>query len=63
MVKENQMSGGVSTASAIPLQGFLPLDGVGLWYVEPGCAGGVSISFKGGHRFPVSFGLRVLHSL
>ena len=34
----------------IPLQGFLPLDGIGWWYVEPGGAVGVTISFKGGRR-------------
>jgi hypothetical protein len=28
MVLENQMSGGVSTAAAILLHGFLPMDGV-----------------------------------
>jgi len=50
MVPVNHMPGGVSTASAIPLQGFLPLDGVGWWYVEPGGAVGVTISFKGGRR-------------
>jgi hypothetical protein len=35
MVPENLMSGGVSTAAAIPLQGFLPTDGVEWWYVGP----------------------------
>jgi hypothetical protein len=28
MVPENQMPDGVSTTAAIPLQGFLPVDGV-----------------------------------
>jgi hypothetical protein len=50
MVPENQMSGGVSTAAAIPLQGFLPVDGVGWWYVGPNVLEDVTISFKGGHR-------------
>ena len=35
MVLENLMPGGVSTAAAIPLQGFLPVDGVEWWYVCP----------------------------
>jgi hypothetical protein len=35
MVPENLMPGGVSTAAAIPLQGFLPVDGVEWWYVGP----------------------------
>ncbi|KAG2575742.1 hypothetical protein PVAP13_7KG373401 [Panicum virgatum] len=30
--------------------GFLPLDGVGWLYVEPGCAVGVAINFKGDRR-------------
>ena len=50
VVPVNHMPGGVSTASAIPLQGFLPFDGVGWWYVELGGAVSVTISFKGGHR-------------
>jgi len=50
MVPVNHMPGGVSTASAIPLQGFLPFDGVGWWYVELGGAVSVTISFKGGLR-------------
>lgn len=33
VVPEYQMLGGVSTAAAIPLQGILPMDGVGWWYV------------------------------
>jgi hypothetical protein len=32
-VPENLMSGGVSTIASIPLQGFLPMDGVEWWYV------------------------------
>ena len=35
IVPENLMSGGVSTAAAIPLQGFLSVDGVEWWYVGP----------------------------
>jgi hypothetical protein len=35
MVLENLMPGGVSTSAAIPLQGFLPMDGVEWWYVGP----------------------------
>ena len=50
VVPVNHMPGGVSTASAIPLQGFHPFDGVGWWYVELGGAVSVTISFKGGHR-------------
>jgi len=49
VVPVNHMPGGVSTASAIPLQGFHPFDGVGWWYVELGGAVSVTISFKGGH--------------
>jgi hypothetical protein len=33
MVPENLMLGGVSIAAAIPLQGFLPVDGIQWWYV------------------------------
>jgi hypothetical protein len=46
----DQLPSGVSTSSVIPLQGFLPLDGVGWWYVELGCARGIAINFKGGRR-------------
>ena len=35
MVPENLMPGCVSTAAAIPLQGFLPVDGVEWWYKGP----------------------------
>jgi hypothetical protein len=48
MVPENQMPGGVSTAAIIPLQGFLPVDGVGWWYVGPDVLENVTINFKGG---------------
>ena len=51
MVAENQMPGGVFTASIIPPHGFLPLGGVGWRNVEPRCPIGVIISFKGGLRF------------
>jgi hypothetical protein len=44
------MSGGVSTAAAIPLQGFLPEDGVGWWYVGPDALEDVIISSKEGRR-------------
>ena len=50
MVPVNQLPGGVSTATVIPLHGFLPLDGVGWLYVEPGWAVGVTINFKGDRR-------------
>lgn len=33
------------------LEGFLHLDGVGCWYVEPRCVVDVTIGFKGGLRF------------
>jgi hypothetical protein len=35
MVLENLMSGAVFTVTAIPLQGFLPVNGVEWWYVGP----------------------------
>jgi hypothetical protein len=50
MVPENQMPGGVSTAAIIPLQGLLPVDGVGWWYVGLDVLENVTISFKGGRR-------------
>ena len=50
MVPVNQLPGGVSTATVIPLHGFLPLDGVGWLYVEPGCTVGVTINVKGDRR-------------
>ena len=50
VVPVNQLPGGVSTATVIPLHGFLPLDGVGWLYVEPGWAVGVTINFKGDRR-------------
>jgi hypothetical protein len=51
MVPEYQMSGGVSTAAAIPLQGFL-VDGVGWWYVGLDVLEDVTISPRngGGHN-------------
>ena len=33
MVPKNLMPGGVSTVAAIPLQGFVPVDGVEWWFV------------------------------
>jgi hypothetical protein len=50
VVTVNQFVGWWSTASVIPLQGFLPLYGIGWWYVELRCAGGVTNSSKGGCR-------------
>jgi hypothetical protein len=50
MVPEYQMPGSVSTAAAIPLQVFLPVDGVGWWYVGPNVLEDVTISSKGGRR-------------
>jgi hypothetical protein len=50
MVPEYQMSGGVFTAATIPLQGFLPVVGVGWWYVGPNVLEDVTISSKGGRR-------------
>jgi hypothetical protein len=42
------MPGGVSTSSTVPLQGSIPLYGVGRRDVEPGYVlKGVTISFKG----------------
>jgi hypothetical protein len=51
MVPKYQMSGGVSTAAAIPLQGF-PVDGVRWWYVGPDVLEDVTISTRndGGHN-------------
>jgi hypothetical protein len=48
MVPEKQMTGGVSTAAAIPLHGFLPMDGVGWWHMGPDVLEDVTISSKGG---------------
>jgi hypothetical protein len=48
MVPEYQMSGGVSTAAAVPLHGFLPVDGVGWWCVGPDVLEDVIIISKGG---------------
>jgi hypothetical protein len=50
MMPENQISGGVSTVAAIPLHGFLPVDGVGWWYVGSDVPEDVTISFNGGRR-------------
>jgi hypothetical protein len=50
MVPEYQMTGGVSTVAAILLQGFLPMDGVGWWYVGSDVLEDVTISSKGGRR-------------
>jgi hypothetical protein len=50
MVSEKQTPGGVSTVAAIPVQGFLPVDGVGWWYVDPDVLEDVTMSFKGGRR-------------
>ena len=58
-VIENQISGVFPLLLPFPLKDFLPLGGVGLWYVELGCDVGVSI-LKGGHRFSVSSSLRIL---
>ena len=60
-VIENQISGVFPLLLPFPLKDFLPLGGVGLWYVELGCDVGVSIILKGGHRFSVSSSLRILH--
>jgi hypothetical protein len=50
MVPEYQMPGGVSTAATVPLHGFLPVDGVGWWYVGPDVLEDVIIISKGGRR-------------
>jgi hypothetical protein len=52
MVPEYQMSGDASTAAAIPLEGFLPVDGVGWWHVGPDASEDVTISSwnGGGHN-------------
>ena len=42
-VIENQISGVFPLLLPFPLKDFLPLGGVGLWYVELGCDIGVSI--------------------
>jgi hypothetical protein len=55
MVPEYQMSGGVFTAATIPLQGFLPVVGVGWWYVGPNVLEDVTISSKGGRRVRWSY--------
>jgi len=47
VVPSNQMPGGISTVSAIPLQGFLPLDGIGWQYMEPRCAIGCHYQLQG----------------
>ena len=47
VVPVNHMPGGVSTASAIPLQGFLPLDG-SMWSLDE--LTDVIFSFQGGRR-------------
>lgn len=38
------------------------MDGIGCWYVELGCADGVTITCMGERRFLVSCGLRTLAS-
>jgi hypothetical protein len=57
----NQLPGGVSTATVIPLHEFLSLDGVGWLYAEPGYVVGVAINFKRRPLCPVNCGLHVLH--
>jgi len=56
----NHMPGGVSTASAIPLQGFLPLDG-SMWSLDE--LTDVIFSFKGGRRVRGNLGLGNLHHI
>jgi hypothetical protein len=52
MVLEYQMLGDASTAAVIPLQGFLPVDGVGWWHVGSNALEDVTISSwnGGGHN-------------
>ncbi|KAG2542651.1 hypothetical protein PVAP13_9NG651901 [Panicum virgatum] len=64
MVPVNHMPGGVSTASAIPLQGFLPLDGW-RWMVVCGAWRSCRChhQLQGMSSYPVSCGLCTLRRL
>jgi hypothetical protein len=52
MIPLNQISGDVSTASVVPLQGFLPLNDVGWQYVELGCTVGCRHQLQGRSSYP-----------